>query len=300
MKEKKQISRRGFVGSLAAVPLAGKIVSGMSNSAPVAGTNGIEICVFSKHLQWLDYPEMAATAAEIGFDGIDLTVRPKGHVDPDRVSSDLPKAVKAIQQAGLKLPTMATGINNPEDEKTKEILSLASDFGIRFYRMGYYRYQDSESIENTLAKTSIQLRKLSDINQKYGITADYQNHAGKNYFGASIWDFWHASRTVDPQYVGMQFDLRHASVEGAMNWPVDFRLVADRCHTLVIKDYKWESVKGEARLVNCPLGDGVADFPNFFTILKSINWKGPMICTSNILSVVQIREEGKSAVSRML
>ena len=45
----------------------------------------MKICVFSKHLQWLNYTDMAMAAAEMGFDGVDLSVRAKGHVLPERV-----------------------------------------------------------------------------------------------------------------------------------------------------------------------------------------------------------------------
>ena len=48
-----------------------------------------EVHVFSKHLQWLDYENMAKTASENGFDGVDLTVRPKGHVLPEKVNADM-------------------------------------------------------------------------------------------------------------------------------------------------------------------------------------------------------------------
>lgn len=36
----------------------------------------LKICIFSKHLQRLNYNDMASLAAEIGFEGIDLTIRP--------------------------------------------------------------------------------------------------------------------------------------------------------------------------------------------------------------------------------
>jgi hypothetical protein len=55
--------------------------------------------VFSKCLQWLDYPGMAGITAEAGFDGVDLTVRAGGHVLPERVEEDLPKAVEAAEPA---------------------------------------------------------------------------------------------------------------------------------------------------------------------------------------------------------
>ncbi|MGB4958710.1 MAG: twin-arginine translocation signal domain-containing protein, partial [Saprospiraceae bacterium] len=50
------------------------------------------IHIFSKHLHFLDYYEAGTVAAELGFDGVDLTVRPKGHVLPENVKTDLPKA----------------------------------------------------------------------------------------------------------------------------------------------------------------------------------------------------------------
>ena len=56
----------------------------------------LKIYLFSKHLQFLDYEEM-------GFDGIDLTVRPKGHVLPLNVEKDLPKATNAANKVGLNL-----------------------------------------------------------------------------------------------------------------------------------------------------------------------------------------------------
>ena len=63
----------------------------------------LKIHIFSKHLQFLNYQDLAEAAAEMGFDGIDLTVRPKGHVLPERVESDMPKAVEAMRKVGLIL-----------------------------------------------------------------------------------------------------------------------------------------------------------------------------------------------------
>ncbi len=63
---------------------------------------------------------MAEAAKEIGFDGIDLTVRPKGHVLPERVENDLPLAVEAMKKVGFSPLLMATAIedaNNPLDKK---------------------------------------------------------------------------------------------------------------------------------------------------------------------------------------
>src|SRR5213075_1387893 len=53
----------------------------------------LKVAIFSKHLQFLKGDALAAGAAEIGFDGIDITVRKGGHVAPERVAQDLPPLV---------------------------------------------------------------------------------------------------------------------------------------------------------------------------------------------------------------
>src|SRR5690606_9411745 len=72
----------------------------------------LKLHVFSKHLQFLNYKDMAEAAAEIGFDGVDLTVRPKGHVLPERAQDDLPLAVEAIKKAGLSALLMTTAVDD--------------------------------------------------------------------------------------------------------------------------------------------------------------------------------------------
>ncbi len=60
------------------------------------------ICVFTKSLQYLEYKELAETLSKAGYDGADLSVRPEGHVIPERVKTDLPRLVKILQKTGIK------------------------------------------------------------------------------------------------------------------------------------------------------------------------------------------------------
>ncbi|MDA2939196.1 sugar phosphate isomerase/epimerase, partial [Acidobacteria bacterium AH-259-A15] len=236
----------------------------------------VKVCIFSKHLQWLGYPEMAATAAEIGFDGIDLTVRPRGHVLPERVERDLPKAVEAAKVAGIEIPMMTTAITDPADPRTEAILKTASKFGIRYYRLGYYRYEDSKEILETLADAKPQLRGLAKLNEQYKIRGDYQNHAGSNYVGGPVWDLWELTRDIDPQWIGCQFDIRHATVEGASSWPIGFRILSSRIHTVVAKDFKWVKTERGWKVENCPLGEGLVNFTQFFSMLAKTGFAGPV------------------------
>ena len=97
---------------------AGLALSGMAPRgvfAESAKLHGREVHVFSKHLQWLDYEAMARAAADIGFDGVDLTVRPGGHVLPENVEVDLPRAVQAVRAKGLKADRITTAIVDPDE-----------------------------------------------------------------------------------------------------------------------------------------------------------------------------------------
>jgi len=267
------LSRRellaGAAASLAAMPLTGIAAKGRQPNE-----KKFQICIFSKHLQWLDYSGMAQTAAELGFDGVDLTVRRGGHVLPERVEDDLPKAVEAIRAAGIKPLTIVTDINDPEDPKTESVLKTANALGIKYYRLGYYTYDEDTSIAATLEQAKPKLRDLAEMNKHFNIHGAYQNHSGSRYVGAPVWDLWELIRDLDPKYMGCQFDIRHATVEGGQTWPLHLRVMSDRIKTLAVKDFLWEKQNNKWAAVNCPLGEGAVDFTRYLQLLKKLSIGG--------------------------
>jgi L-ribulose-5-phosphate 3-epimerase len=238
----------------------------------VVGANSISI--FSKNLHWLGYEEMADAVAKMGFDGIDLTVRPEGHVLPERVTTDLPKAVDIIRKAGLKVHMITTAINNPDDANTEPILKTAGSLGIPYYRMGWISYDDKLSMDDNLKSCRVKMTKLAALNKKYSIHGDYQNHAGAN-FGSPTWDLWLILKDLDPRWIGCQYDVRHAMVEGANSWPLGLKLLKSHIRTMDIKDYIWSKSEKGWRAETVPLGEGMVDFKKFFTLLKQHQIQGP-------------------------
>jgi sugar phosphate isomerase/epimerase len=259
--------------------VAGATLSWLDSAVVASENRGgkpMKICIFSKHLQWLDYEGMARTSREIGFDGVDLTVRPGGHVLPERVREDLPRAIHAVKVEALVVPMMTTAITDPSDPLTGSILAAASQAGIRYYRMGYYRYDDSRTIHQTLSDAKAKLRDLVDMNKHYNIVGAYQNHAGAKYVGAPLWDLDYLFKDIDTRWIGCQFDIRHATVEGGTVWPTHFRLMSQYINTLVAKDFKWAHSDKGWRAQNCPLGEGMVDFPRYFKMLKQAGIVVPM------------------------
>ena len=234
-----------------------------------------EICIFSKHLQWLDYEKMAKTAAEIGFDGVDLTVRPKGHVLPENVTRDLPKAFEAIKNAGIDTIMIATAIGNATDPVNQQILKTAGELGIRYYRMGWLKYDKSISIRKNHELFEANLKKLAELNEKYNIKGAYQNHSG-NSLGSPVWDIAMLLDKINSPFLGCQYDIRHATVEGAKSWPLGLKYIAGHINTIDIKDFVWIKEDGEWQVKNVPLGEGAVDFKAFIGHLRKLKIDAPM------------------------
>jgi len=137
------LSRRNFVKSVAAasvvIPLNGLSDHLIVNRLPDNIEKG-KICAFSKLFQFLDYDQLSEVFAAAGLDGIDLTVRPGGHVEPERVKTDLPKAVAAARRNGLEVSMMVTAITDADNQLNQEVLKTAADLGVIYYRTGYLSY----------------------------------------------------------------------------------------------------------------------------------------------------------------
>ncbi len=270
-----QISRRTFVqqagmaaGGLALWPKWRE--TGRSGAAP----DDLKVHLFTKHVQFLDYQEMAEAVYAAGFDGVDLTVRSGGHVETARVSQDLPKAVKAIRQAGLDSIVMTTNVNDPHDQTDRRVLEVAADQGITHYRMEYFRYLDGKTIPESISHYRKQLAELSELNAHLGIVGNYQNHAGTR-MGSSIWELYDMLRDCN-DYLGAQYDIRHATVEGGLNWSKGLELIQPRIRSFVIKDFVWKEANGKWRPENVPFAEGMVEWMNYFKQLKSYKINVPV------------------------
>jgi L-ribulose-5-phosphate 3-epimerase len=119
------------------------------------------------------------------------------------------------------------------------------------------------------------IKELSHLNKRLGLTGCYQNHAG-NGVGSSIWELWELLRQADKQYMGLQYDIRHAVVEGGFSWQNGLRLVQPQIKTLAIKDFIWEKKDGEWNTQNTPVGEGMVDFKTYFKLLKQYQLNAPV------------------------
>ena len=270
------LSRRSFVAGAAALGLLGSVRVPASTTKPKR-TSKWALTLFSKHLQWMEYDRLADALAELQFDGVDVTVRPGGHVLPENVEDDLPRITEAVRNVGLDVMMITTRISDPDDAATEAILKTASALGIGYYRIGSWRYDMDRDILPQLHEWNAKLETLSGMNEHYNTRAGYHNHSGHNYIGAPMWDIYEMMKGVDRKWVGCNLDLAHAIAEGGYGaWEINFKLLADRVKMCAVKDSLWvKKGEGEWRMTHPAVGQGMTPWPRALRMLKESGFSGP-------------------------
>ncbi len=232
------------------------------------------VCVFNKPLQHLSYDEQAALVADMGFAGIEGTVRPGGHVEPDKVEQDLPRQIEALKKHQLAMTLLTSDINNIDEPVNRKVLETAAQLGVKRFRMRPYRYDYAQSIPDQVARFRQTYRQLVSFCADLGIRPLYQNHAGAKYFGAPLWDLYLLMKDEPVEQSGICFDIRHATAEGGLSWPTQFHLLEPWFGMVYCKDFDWD--KKTKKPTNVPLGTGMVDYPKFFSMLRKIDYRGPI------------------------
>jgi sugar phosphate isomerase/epimerase len=243
----------------------------------VAGTK-LKVAIFSKHLQFVQGPELAKAAAELGFDAVDITVRKGGHVAPERVRQDLPPLVAAIRERGLDVPMVTTDILDAATPFAEDIVGTAAELGIRHYRFGGFKYAAGQPYPAQLDALRPRLAGLAALNAKYQSCAMYHTHSGVGLVGASIWDLYLVMRDLDPRHIGVNFDVAHATIEGAVGgWINSFRITGPHLRGIAVKDYVWaKDAKGQWKEQWVPLGEGMVHWPEFWSMVAEAGFSGPL------------------------
>jgi L-ribulose-5-phosphate 3-epimerase len=254
-----------------------RIFLGVAASAWAARAAGFapQLLVFSKHFPDLNYDELGKTAKQLGFDGVDLTVRPKGHVLPERVAEDLPRAVETLRKHGLSVPMITTEITSASDPAANPTLRTAAKLGVSFFKPGYWKYTP-EPVEARLKEVGADVRRLAMLAAEHGIAMGLHNHSGP-YVGEAVWDSWEMIHDLDPRWTGFYYDPGHAAIEGGLGGhDVSLRLALPRLKMVAVKDFIWRKDGDGWKSVWVPMGEGAVDWKTALGMLKRANYNGPI------------------------
>jgi sugar phosphate isomerase/epimerase len=293
MNEPRNLTRRDFLFRSGAAAVAVTAGLPVVRAAEPAARAVWSIIGFTKPFQDLDFNTTAETVAEIGWDGVECPVRPRGQIEPEKAADELPALVEALRRVGKQVTILATGITRADDPHAESLLRTASSLGIRRYRLGSWRYRRDESIAKQLTEIGAALKELAALNKELGLQAGFQNHSGRDTVGAPVWDIWTLIRAMNPAHMGLCFDIGHATVEGGLSWPTEARLVEDRLTAVFVKDFTWRKTDRGWQPEWVMLGEGMVD-RGFFRWLKGTAYQGP-ICQHHEYD----HGRGKPMIARM-
>ncbi len=157
--------------------------------------------VFTKPWK-MPLPELGAYIHQLGFDGIELPVRPGYQVDPEHVG-ELAHAARVLADYGVSIASIAA----PTDEPT---LAACAEAGVKIIRicegLGPDGYMATE------AQRQREYDALVPLLDKYGVTLGIQNHCGNFCTGAM--NLLHLIERFDPRHIGAVLDAGHIGLQG--------------------------------------------------------------------------------------
>ncbi len=225
--------------------------SALSKSALAQGVappvfDRLRIDCYTRHLLWLHTAgDVADAINEMGYDGVDIAVRPgaMGHVEPEKVATDLPPFVNAMRQAGLSVRMITCPIVDADSPFAELILDTASKLGIHHYWWGSFRYEQNMPLNPQIEALKPRVAKLARLNEKYGMKAMYHTYSTAATVGSAIFDLLEVLRENDPRWVSFHYDTGHSVEAGGVNtWTLGLRAAGPYIGGLAVKDSRIELV----------------------------------------------------------
>ena len=236
-----------------------------------------ELAIFVKPWKSMNLPELADHIKSLGFDLIELPVRPGFPCEPNTIEADLPHAVKVLADNGIRVLNATIAL--PLDDE--RLYSACAKAGIKMNRVMFNRssrtYWDAES------NARRQLDKAMPLCEEYGVQIGIQNHYG-NSLPVNAMGLYHLVKDYDSKYVGAIWDPAHNALEGMEAEPA-LDVVTSHLCVVNLKNAYWKRINGpEADVAEWKVywtsgRHGRASWARVINKLKEMKYTGP-ICFS--------------------
>jgi sugar phosphate isomerase/epimerase len=162
-----------------------------------------QFTVFTKPWK-MPLPELGRFVSQLGFDGVELPVRPGYQVEPENVEAGLPEAVRVLGDQGVKISSIA----GPTDERT---IGACAAAGVPVIRICVSIPAGTRYFA-AVAEFQRQWEQLLPALERHGVTLGIQNHFGRDI--SSAMQLHHAISQFDPRRVAAVWDPAHCALGG--------------------------------------------------------------------------------------
>lgn len=163
----------------------------------------VTFSVFTKPWRTMPLPELARLVQRLGFDAIELPIRPGFQVEPEHIAQDLPAAARLFDDHGVAIASVATA-------PTRAAIAACGEVGIPRIRVmaeidgdGYMA-----SVTRLRAAYEALMPHLRDAAVQLGV----QNHYGG--YVSNAMGLRHLLDGFDPAHVGAVWDAAHNALNG--------------------------------------------------------------------------------------
>ena len=262
----------------------------------------MQFALFTDDLSDLTVREVCRAAKKAGFDGLDLTMRPGGHVKPENAEAGLAETHAIADEEGVSILMATTGITVADDPLTEPVIAAAHR-RMRSFKLGYWRYEGFGSALKQLDDAKRKLDGIIALTRRYHIRPCLHVHSGPILSNGPL--LYLLIKDYSPADVGAYVDTLHMSYEGGgSGWEMMLDLFTPGVALVGVKNYIWNATERDAygqqrfQIRKSPLADGVSPLPEFFQRLKQIKYDGIVSLHSEYKSLgltsPQILEQAKA------
>ena len=165
----------------------------------------VAFSVFTKSWKTVPLERLGELVRGMGFEGIELPVRPGFQVEPERADRDLPLAARQLAEVGVPIRSVASAA----EEST---VMACADAGVPLLRI-MAPIRTDESYADAEERYRREFDALLPALERAGVTLGVQNHAGRQV--ANAVGLRSLIGRYDPRHVAAVWDAGHEAVAGS-------------------------------------------------------------------------------------
>jgi sugar phosphate isomerase/epimerase len=251
-----------------------------SLSRLVLANSYMKIVLNSKFFANLAVERLGEKALALGYDGIDICVRPGHPIHVDNAVEALPKAVKIWRSQGLVCPlaTAAVDMTNPNRPDAEKLYIACAAAGVPRLKIGFWRFRPGDDYWKILDNARKDLEGFVKLGEPHNVQTCYQIHSGPC-IGSNCAGLMHLIKGFPPQYVGAYPDLGHLALDGE-DWVMGLAMIRDYLSVVGVKDafYAPQPPGRTPRYIPCfgKVGEGCVNWPLCLSLLRKFRFNGPL------------------------
>jgi len=234
----------------------------------------VKLSVFTKPWPAMPIEALGAFVRGLGFDGIELPVRPGFQVVPERVSTDLVPAARQLADQGVEICSVA----GPTDEAT---IVACAEAGVPIIRV-MARLDSGETYTAFEDRMRREYDAVVPLLERHGVTVGVQNHCGR--FATNALALSRLLSGYDPSQIAIVWDAAHEALEGmAPDMALDVAWPQLCMVNLKNACYQLQGAEGEHaswRIVWTAGPRGLASWPKVVSELVKREYKGTLCLTA--------------------